>query len=120
MTEILASAAAFVMALAALLVALGIIAKYTILGRPFRWVWRRNVTAPISGWVRHTVGDVVDERIDYLMHNRNGGSSLLDLAESLKAVEGHVELLLSHDAERDTAGRRYGPDPQLPEQEGTN
>lgn len=116
--QFIAAAAGLLVGSAAVITAVGLIAKSQYIGRPIRWLWRRNVAEPFGGWVRHTVGDVVDERIDYLMHNRNGGSSLLDLAESVSVVKEHVALLLSHDAERDTAGHRYGPDPQPPEQEG--
>jgi hypothetical protein len=103
------AAGGFLVALGAVSAAVAIIAKSTFLGRPLRWLWGTNVSAPVGHWFRTNVGEVVDERIEHLMHNRNGGSSLLDLAESVDAVKEHVTLLLAHDAERDTAGRRYGP-----------
>jgi hypothetical protein len=107
--DLIIAAGGFVIALGMVAGAVGVIAKSQYLGRPVRWLWRTNVARPFDGWVRHTVGEVVDQRIDYLMHNRNGGSSLLDLAEKLEGVEGNVALLLAHDAERDTKGHRYGP-----------
>lgn len=109
MKEFIIAAAGFIVALGAVSAALGIIAKSAILGKPLRWLWRTNVSHPISAWHRSITGEVVDERIEHLMHHRNGGSSLLDLAESVDAVKGTVSQLLAHDAERDMAGKRYGP-----------
>jgi hypothetical protein len=117
MMELLAAAVGALVATAAVVTAVGIIAKSEYLGRPIRWLWRRNVSDPAGGWFRHLVAEVVDDRIDHLMHHNNSGSSLLDLAESvaeakqqIQATKADVALLLEHDAERDMAGRRYGPD----------
>jgi hypothetical protein len=113
MKEFFIAAAGFIVALGAVSAALGIIAKSPLLGKPLRWLWQTNVSHPISAWHRTITGEVVDQRIEHLMHHRNGGSSLLDLAESVKDVKHTVGQLLEHDAERDTAGKRYGPHPDL-------
>ena len=106
----IATVGVFLVTLAATAGALGVIARSAVIGRPLRWLWRTNVSDPLGHWFKAGVAEVVDERIDYLMHNRNSGSSLLDLAESLDVVKGNVAMLLTHDAERDTAGKRYGGD----------
>lgn len=89
-------------------------------GRPLRWLWRTNVATPLTKWhegtttkvvderVKDIVAEVIDERIDHLMHHRNSGSSLFDLSEKLDTVVGHVNQLLEHDEDRDVAGKRYG------------
>jgi hypothetical protein len=115
MIEVALSAGALLAAIAAVALAagaIGVIAQSRYLGAPIRWLWRTNVSGPISRWNRQIVSDVVDDRIEHLMHHRNGGSSLLDLAESVQTVRAHVEMLLDHDAERDTKGHRYGPEPE--------
>ena len=98
--------------------AVGVIAQSRYLGAPVRWLWRTNISGPISRWNHEIVSEVVDVRIDYLMHHRNNGSSLLDLKESLDCVKVSVDTLLAHDAARDAPGRRYGP-PEDPNQEET-
>lgn len=108
MTQVLITAAAFVTAIAAIVGSLGILVKSPYFGGVMAGVWRRNVSDPIGHWNHHIVRDVVDERIEHLMHNRNNGSSLLDLAEAVETVNGKVERLLNHDAERDVKGMRYG------------
>lgn len=112
MIEVLLNASALLAAIGAIaLVAgtLGVIAQSKYVGAPIRWLWQRNVSGPIGEWNRRLIGDVVDERVDYLMHHRNNGSSLLDLAEAVKAVQRNVTRLLRHDDERDVQGLRYGP-----------
>jgi hypothetical protein len=101
------AAGGFLVALGAVSAAVGLLAKSAFLGRPLRWLWRTNVSTPIGEWHRTGVRDVVDERIEHLMHNRNGGSSLLDLAEAVEAVKAQVNQVLKHDAERDKPGLRY-------------
>jgi len=91
--------------------AVGVIAQSKYLGAPIRWLWRTNISGPIARWNHQIVSDVVDVRIDYLMHHRNNGSSLLDLKESLAGVKVSVDVLLAHDAARDAPGRRYGQTP---------
>jgi hypothetical protein len=114
--------ASTILTVAAAVAAVGVLAKYRV-GKPLRWLWRTNISGPIGHWHETGVGRVVDQRIEHLMHNRNDGSSLLDLAESI--TRAHVELaivntrigevgasvdqLLSHDAIRDQPGKRYGP-----------
>ena len=107
MIQFLLAAAGLLAAITALCTMMLAIVK-SPLGKPIKWLWNRNVAIPARGWFQSAVGEVVDERIDYLMHHRNSGSSLLDLAESVERVNSAVGMLLRHDAERDTAGKRYG------------
>lgn len=107
--QVFTTVAGLVVTLGAASAAVGLLAKSPFLGRPLRWLWRRNVSEPVGNWHHGITGGVVDERIEHLMTHRNGGSSLKDLADSLKVVQGSVERLLAHDAERDVAGARYGP-----------
>lgn len=114
--DILKYALALVASLAAITGTVGVLAKNRYVGRPLRWLWRRNVSEPIGGWAQANVRAVVDARIDYLMHHNNGGSSLKDLADNQKlikkqvtAIETNVATLLQHDVDRDVDGKRYGP-----------
>lgn len=107
MPDFFLAAGAFTVGFGAVLAALGVIAKSSILGRPLRWLWRRNVSDPVGSWHAEIVTGVIDGRVEYLMHHRNGGSSLLDLAESVNEVKSAVGLLVKHDAERDRVGMRY-------------
>ena len=119
--EIAVSAGALAGAVGAIALAVGavgVIAQSRYLGAPIRWLWRTNISGPIARWNHQIVSDVVDVRIDYLMHHRNNGSSLLDLKESLDCVKVSVDVLLAHDRERDTAGLRY-PRTPTPEKEET-
>lgn len=65
-------------------------------------IWRK-VVVPVRGWFRqfkawmHRIEGGM-EWVEAQM-KPNGGSSLVD----------KVNMLLEHDAERDTAGHRYGP-----------
>jgi len=114
MMEIVLSASALVGAIGAIALtvgAIGVIAQSKHLGAPIRWLWRTNISGPISRWNHQIVSEVVDVRIDYLLHHRNNGSSLLDLKESLDGVKRNVDTLLAHDAARDAPGRRYGQTP---------
>ena len=109
--EIALSAGALAGAVAAIALtvgAFGVIAQSRYFGAPIRWLWRTNISGPIAQWNHQIVSDVVDTRIDHLMHNANNGSSLLDLRESLDSVKRNVDTLLAHDKERDAPGRRYG------------
>ena len=99
--------------------AVGVIAQSRYFGAPIRWLWRTNISGPIARWNHQIVSDVVDVRVDYLMHHRNNGSSLLDLKESLDCVKVSVNEILAHDAARDAPGRRYGQTP-TPNQEDTS
>ena len=110
MASILTAVVGSIATLAALSAAVGVIAKTPLIGRPLRWLWTTNVSHPISAWHRNITGEVVDERIEHLMHHRNGGSSLLDLAESVNVVKADVAVLLEHDHDRDVPGARYGND----------
>jgi hypothetical protein len=110
--EFILAAAGFIVALGMLATAIGVIAKSQYLGRPLRWLWATNVSGPIGRWFEARVEGVVGQHVEYLMHHRNNGSSLLDLKESLQEAREDINLLLRHDAERDTKGHRYGPDPK--------
>ena len=121
MTDFLLRVTATVVAIGGLTASIGIIAKSNALGRPLRWLWRKNVAEPVGNWHESGVRRVVDDRIEHLMHHPNAGSSLLDLsrsvssngaalidlAESVDGVEAQVSVLLRHDAERDIEGKRY-------------
>ena len=114
--EFIFAAAGFIVALGMLATAIGAIAKSQYLGRPLRWLWSTNVAGPIGRWFEARVETVVGTHVEYLMHHRNNGSSLLDLKESLQEARQDINLLLVHDAERDISGRRYGPE-QSPDEE---
>lgn len=79
-----------IVTLAALAAAFGQLAKSKYVGRPLRWLWRRNISNPIGGWMKFNVQVVVDDRIDHLMHNNNHGSSLKDLADGQEAIKAQV------------------------------
>lgn len=126
LVDVLVAATSFVIGLAAVAAAVGVLARSPVFGRPIKWLWRRNVSVPLADWNRQIIRGVVDERIEYLMHNNNDGSSLLDLSEKLDTVEQRsrsnseairrvdtkVSRLLAHDAQRDTPGKRYShPNP---------
>lgn len=113
--DLLKYAVALVVSLAAITGAVGVLAKSRIVGRPLRWLWRRNISEPIGGWAQENVRTVVDARILYLMTHNNGGSSLKDLADNQQLIKDQVEdiqtnvsTLLAHDKERDVDGKRYG------------
>jgi len=125
-----ASIGAALAGVAGALVAIGVIFRSPVghaLTRPLRWAWRalirepvgwwwrKNISGPIGEWNRGIVGAVVDSRIEHLMHHRNDGSSLLDLADAVKKNQEGISLLdrkmsrsLMHDLERDQPGFRYG------------
>ena len=79
-------------------------------------LWRK-VVVPVRGWFRafrdwmvriETTIAWVDKQM-----KPNNGSSLVDkvnrTADKVCELSDNVALLLDHDAERDTTGRRYGP-----------
>lgn len=124
--DVFAGVGAALAATAAIVVAVGVIARSSLIGKPLRWLWSKNVSEPVGDWHEAIVRKVVDTRIDHLMHNRNGGSSLLDLSESviraqtaIERIERKVSMSLQHDYERDQPGLRYGKDepPETPEGE---
>lgn len=106
--EVVSAIVGIVVGLAAFVLAVGAIARSDVAGRPVRWLWRRNVSEPLGEWNRGIIREVVDDRIEYLMHHRNAGSSLLDLSEKLERIDEQVQQLLDHDEDRDVAGKRYG------------
>ena len=110
MASILTAVVGSVVTLAALSAAVGVIAKAPFIGRPLRWLWTTNVSHPVGAWHREITESVIDDRIEHLMHHRNGGSSLLDLAEAVDVVKADVSVLLEHDRVRDVPGARYGTD----------
>ena len=91
--DVVIATAGFIVGLGAVSAAAAIIVKSPFLGRPLRWLWRTNIAHPVGEWNRHIVGDVVDNRVEWLMHHRNGGSSLLDLADSVGRIEGRLEVI---------------------------
>lgn len=66
-------------------------------------IWRK-VVVPVRGWFRQFKAwmDRVETSMTWVeaQMKPNGGGSLVD----------KVNMLLEHDAERDTAGHRYGPE----------
>jgi hypothetical protein len=66
-------------------------------------LWRK-VVVPVRGWFRSFKAwmDRTETALTWVESQMkpNGGSTLVD----------KVNMLLEHDAERDTAGRRYGPE----------
>ena len=110
-SQIFTNVVSIVAAIAALSVSIWVFLK-TPLGWALRWVWTKSVADPIAKWNTRTIGEVVHEKIEHLMHHRNNGSSLLDLAEAVAEVKEHVSTLLRHDQERDVTGRRYGGAPK--------
>lgn len=79
-------------------------------------IWRKAVLPVVHFFQR--VRQFMDRTetavtwVEQQMRN-NGGSSLVDKVDELVQ---NVTMLLDHDAERDTYGRRYGPD----KEEGDN
>jgi len=70
--------------IAAVVAAIGVIFKTPIgqaIVRAFRWVWRRLVSEPITGWSTRVVGDVVEAKVA----GTNGGSSLRDQIDGLRS-----------------------------------
>lgn len=97
--QVLLTAAGFLVSFGGLAAAIGIMVKSPYVGRPLRWLWRTNVAHPVGEWNRGIVREVVDDRIDHLMHHRNGGSSLLDLADSVKVVKRRLDRIERHQNE---------------------
>jgi len=117
LVEVIASVGAVLAGVAAAVVAVGVLARSPLVGKPLRWLWRTNVAGPVGEWGGQIVSDVVDTRIEHLMSHRNGGSSLLDLAEAVKKNQVGISRLdkkmttsLDHDRDRDQPGLRYGAD----------
>lgn len=80
-------------------------------------IWRK-VVAPVREWMHQfkawmTRTETALTWVEAQM-KPNGGSSLVDkvnnTVEKVDELTTNVALLLEHDAERDTAGRRYGPE----------
>jgi hypothetical protein len=75
-------------------------------------IWRK-VVVPVRGWFRQFKAWM--ERVETAVTEvsaetrTNGGSTLRDQVNKLNES---VAMLLEHDAERDTKGHRYGPDPK--------
>jgi len=49
--------------------------------RPAKWLWRRLVALPVTEWGERVVGAVVDDKVS----KPNGGSSVVDRLDGLKA-----------------------------------
>ena len=85
-------------------------------------IWRK-VVVPVRDWLRAFKAwmariDTATTWVDHQM-KPNNGSSLVDkvdrTVDRVEKLTANVALLLDHDAERDTTGRRYGP--ELPDTE---
>ncbi len=76
----------------AVLTALGVIVK-TVFGaklridRPLRWLGRRIISDPMTGWVNHVVGSIVEGHLEPIRTQLypNGGASLSDKVEKIGA-----------------------------------
>jgi hypothetical protein len=129
------SAVAFVIAVAGLFAALGVIARSRF-GGALRWVIHRIVVDPIGERIHASVSQSIatelEARFGPIMTSlasvehevkMNNGSSMRDEVTSIRTtlmnyigkttvevaeLHGMVRTLLEHDAERDVAGRRYG------------
>jgi PAS domain S-box-containing protein len=44
-------------------IAIGVIWKNNLIGRPIKWVWQRLVSEPVSHWSRDLIGTVVEDKI---------------------------------------------------------
>lgn len=95
-SPVLANVAATIGVLAALAGALGVLAK-TPFGKGMRWLWRRIVTEPIGGWLRHTITEVADERVVKVLMSPNGGNSLHDVATAVKRIESKFDAHMAND-----------------------
>ena len=83
--DALVTSAAIIASVAAIVTALGVIAKSPF-GRPLKWIWRRLVADPLAGWLereaRRVVADVVHEKL----MTPNGGASLADVAREIHNI----------------------------------
>jgi len=82
--------ASTVVALAAFCTALGVLSRL----RPVKWLWRKNVADPISGWLGATVDARLDHKLEPIRYQleTNGGQSLKDAIGRLeKALAIHIE-----------------------------
>lgn len=107
--QIATNVVSIIVAVAAFSVSIWLFLK-TPLGWALRWVWRKAVSEPVAAWNRTMIGEVVQHKIEHLMHHRNGGSSLLDLADSVERVSVQVRDLNDrltdlpcHTSERDVS-----------------
>ena len=79
-------------------------------------LWRK-VVVPVRGWFRAFRDWMarIETAVTWVDHQMkpNNGSSLVDkvnrTVDKVCELSTNVALLLDHDAERDTTGRRYGP-----------
>lgn len=65
-----------------------IVACCVVIGRlpPIRWLWRRNISEPINGWLERLVSRVVNEELDRRpLTNGWGGHTIQKIAEAVEA-----------------------------------
>ncbi len=93
LTDVGASAAAFV----AIVAALG----FVIRSRPSKWLWRRVVVEPITNWQRDQFAHVTEPALAEIRQQLrpNGGTSLRDRIDLL--ADGQAEI-------KEDAARRFG------------
>lgn len=129
------SAVAFVVAVAGLFAALGVIARSRF-GGTLRWVIHRLIVDPVSDRMNATItlsiGTELEMRLKPIIISlntvehevkMNNGSSMRDEVSNIRTtlmtfignstldraeLHGMLLTLLEHDAERDAFGRRYG------------
>lgn len=93
-SKALQDVAAFLLLLASIAGAIGVLAKFTRIGRPVAWLWRRIVVEPFTAWFRHEVMTVVQTAIKAevaatveaqfaKLMQPNGGRSLYDIAKAV-------------------------------------
>lgn len=78
-------------------------------------IWRK-VVVPVRAFVRGFKAwmDRIETAVNWVdaQMKTNGGSTLVDkvntTAEIVEQLDKNVSMLLTHDAERDTEGKRYG------------
>ena len=107
-------------AVAAVLVAVGVI------GKAAHWLynWAQRIDGSLTyiqsemsfngGATMRDAVKRIETRLDRIEGNQADVASELQVfrqrsSDAVDAVRGDVAMLLEHDAERDTAGRRYGP-----------
>lgn len=93
-SKALQDVAAFLLLLASIAGAIGVLVKFTRIGRPVAWLWGRIVVEPITAWFRHEVMTVVQAEVMAevaatveaqfaKLMQPNGGRSLYDIAKAV-------------------------------------
>lgn len=81
-----------VVALAAFCTALGVLSRL----KPVKWLWRKNIVDPLSGWLGATVDDRLEHKLRPIRYQleTNDGSSIKDAIGRLE--KGQTTLLEAH------------------------